>query len=124
MEQNREIDQFKRQCSSRLADIYFHLFPAGKVIGTEFVIGDLDGSRGQSVSFSLDPSKNGVGGEFNTSDKNSEYVFNTTNRFFLNQKIDLSYGLSFKCHRKTAKAWCCRKICRIFWFWIKKLISC
>ena len=70
MEQNREIDQFKRQCSSRLADIYFHLFPAGKVIGTEFVIGDLDGSRGQSVSFSLDPSKNGVGGEFNTSDKN------------------------------------------------------
>ena len=69
MEQNREIDQFKRQCSSRLADIYFHLFPAGKVIGTEFVIGDLDGSRGQSVSFSLDPSKNGVGGEFNTSDK-------------------------------------------------------
>ena len=33
---------------------------------------------------------------FNNSDKNSEYKFNTTDRFFLNQKIDLSYGLSFK----------------------------
>ena len=32
----------------------------------------------------------------NTSDKNSEYKFNTTDRFFLNQKIDLSYGFSFK----------------------------
>ena len=33
---------------------------------------------------------------FNNSDKNSEYNFNTTDRFFLNQKIDLSYGFSFK----------------------------
>ena len=33
---------------------------------------------------------------FNNSDKNSEYKFNTTDRFFLNQKVDLSYGLSFK----------------------------
>ena len=33
---------------------------------------------------------------FNNSDKNSEYKFNTTDRFFLNQKIDLSYGFSFK----------------------------
>ena len=32
----------------------------------------------------------------NNSDKNSEYNFNTTDRFFLNQKIDLSYGFSFK----------------------------
>ena len=33
---------------------------------------------------------------FNNSDKNSEYKFNTTDRFFLNKKIDLSYGFSFK----------------------------
>ena len=32
----------------------------------------------------------------NTSDKNSEYKFNTTDRFFLNQNVDLSYGVSFK----------------------------
>ena len=33
---------------------------------------------------------------FNNSDKNSEYKFNTTDRFFLNQNVDLTYGLSFK----------------------------
>jgi len=33
---------------------------------------------------------------FNNSENNSEYKFNTTDRFFLNQKIDLSYGISFK----------------------------
>ena len=32
----------------------------------------------------------------NSSEKNSEYKFNTTNKFFLNKDIDLSYGLSFK----------------------------
>ncbi len=32
----------------------------------------------------------------NNSDKNNEYTFNTTDKFFLNRDMDLSYGLSYK----------------------------
>ena len=32
----------------------------------------------------------------NSSENNSEYKFNTSNKFFLNKDMSLSYGLSFK----------------------------
>ena len=60
-----DIDSFKLKCSTRLSDIFFHLFPSGRIRGKEFIIGDLNGKPGDSVSFSLDSSKLGVGGEFN-----------------------------------------------------------
>ena len=67
MEQNNiDIELFKRECSSRLSQIFFHLFPNGRIRGKEFIVGDLDGSPGDSVSFNLDSSKLGVGGEFNS----------------------------------------------------------
>ena len=33
---------------------------------------------------------------FNNSDNNSEYNFNTTDRFFMKMKLIYSYGINFK----------------------------
>ena len=49
-----DIDSFKLKCSTRLSDIFFHLFPSGRIRGKEFIIGDLNGKPGDSVSFSLE----------------------------------------------------------------------
>ena len=43
------------------------------------------GGTGRAVEFMI-----------NNSDKNNEYTFNTTNKFFLNRDMDLSFGLSYK----------------------------
>ena len=43
------------------------------------------GGTGRAVEFMI-----------NNSDANNEYIFNTTNKFFLNRDMDLSFGLSYK----------------------------
>lgn len=46
-----------------LADYLQRKFPAGKLIGREFVMGDIDGTPGRSFSFNVDK---GIGSDFST----------------------------------------------------------
>ena len=48
-----DLSRFKDECFPRLSHILQHLLPQGRVRGSEFVCGDLDGSFGDSCSFSL-----------------------------------------------------------------------
>lgn len=55
------ITTVKQQSSSQLQKILFHLFPAGKLSGREFQIGDVHGNPGDSLRFNV---ANGVGSDF------------------------------------------------------------
>ena len=93
------VEIIEKKVGSNLIDIDINIkenqtgtFTAGASFGT------LDG-----ISLVTGLNENNIAGtgrklEFtiNTSEKNSEYKLNTTDRFFLNQKIDLSYGFNFK----------------------------
>ena len=69
-----DLSRFKDECFPRLSHILQHLLPQGRVRGSEFVCGDLDGSFGDSCSFSLNRETPGVGGEFNGSRMFGDFI--------------------------------------------------
>lgn len=56
---------------ARSRDFLSHLFPAGKVRGHEFVVGDIDGNPGESLSINLDK---GCGSDFATGEVFSDLI--------------------------------------------------
>ena len=69
-----DLSRFKDECFPRLSHILQHLLPQGRVRGSEFVCGDLDGSFGDSCSFSLNRENPGLGGEFNGSRMFGDFI--------------------------------------------------
>lgn len=67
-----DVTDFKTRAKGSLKSIFGYMFPNGRIRGNEFVIGNLDGSPGDSCSFNLD--KDGLGSEFNGGNSFSDFI--------------------------------------------------
>ena len=67
-----DVQDFKERSRGSLRSIFIHLFPNGKIRGSEFIIGNMEGDPGDSCSFNLE--KDGVGSEFNGGESFSDFI--------------------------------------------------
>jgi twinkle protein len=67
-------NEVKRMLAERAFEVCSHLFPAGKKDGSEFKVGDLNGSPGSSLCVALQGNKAGVWSDFSTGDKGANLL--------------------------------------------------
>ena len=56
---NAQRDELKRELLARLPAVLMALFPAGKIRGNKFLIGNIQGEAGDSLEIALDGDKAG-----------------------------------------------------------------
>ena len=57
---NAQRDELKRELLARLPAVLMALFPAGKIRGNKFLIGNIQGEAGDSLEIALDGDKAGL----------------------------------------------------------------
>ncbi len=67
-EQRLDPEELKQRLNRRLAEALYHLFPAGRIVQNNFVIGNVHGIQGDSLKVELSGSKTALWHDFATGD--------------------------------------------------------
>lgn len=60
------VDELRQNLHNRLQEVLYHLFPAGKVVRNTFMVGDVQGHEGDSLTVELSGNKVGLWYDFAT----------------------------------------------------------